>query len=234
MDNAHATHLAEKRMAEWISRQQAQKEEKSGLAGPVDWRTVVTISRQPGAGGHTVAQKVCQAMGPGWKVWDREIIDALAESVNMRREMIESLDENVHSWLEQVVRDVFGVTTMETFAYRRHLAQVLLSIAHQGNAVIVGRGANFLLKHGLNVRLRAGRDFRIKETMAGENMNREQAEKRVREIDKRRAEFTRSVFERDIDDIEAYDMILRTDILGFDVAAAAIVAATKAKISQQA
>lgn len=103
-------------MAEWISRQQAQKEEKSGLAGPVDWRTVVTISRQPGAGGHTVAQKVCQAMGPGWKVWDREIIDALAESVNMRREMIESLDENVHSWLEQVVRDVFGVTTMETFA----------------------------------------------------------------------------------------------------------------------
>ncbi len=70
--------------------------------------------------------------------------------------------------------------------------------------------------------------------MAGENMNREQAEKRVREIDKRRAEFTRSVFERDIDDIEAYDMILRTDILGFDVAAAAIVAATKAKISQQA
>jgi cytidylate kinase len=181
-----------------------------------------------------VAKKVCDALGTGWKVWDREIIDALAESVNMRREMIEALDENVHSWLEQVVRDVFGVTTMETFAYRRHLAQVLLSIAHQGNAVIVGRGANFLLKHGLNVRLRASRDFRVRETMTGENMNREQAEKRVREIDKRRAEFTRSVFERDIDDIEAYDMILRTDILGFDVAAAAIVAATKAKISQQA
>jgi len=221
-------------MAEWVSRQRAQKEGTVSPSGPVDWSTVLTISRQPGAGGHTVAKKVCDALGTGWKVWDREIIDALAESVNMRREMIEALDENVHSWLEQVVRDVFGVTTMETFAYRRHLAQVLLSIAHQGNAVIVGRGANFLLKHGLNVRLRASRDFRVRETMTGENLNREQAEKRVREIDKRRAEFTKSVFERDIDDIDAYDMILRTDVLGFDVAASAIVAATKAKLAQQA
>ena len=221
-------------MAEWVSRQRAQKEGTVSPSGPVDWSTVLTISRQPGAGGHTVAKKVCDALGTGWKVWDREIIDALAESVNMRREMIEALDENVHSWLEQVVRDVFGVTTMETFAYRRHLAQVLLSIAHQGNAVIVGRGANSLLKHGLNVRLRASRDFRVRETMTGENLNREQAEKRVREIDKRRAEFTKSVFERDIDDIDAYDMILRTDVLGFDVAASAIVAATKAKLAQQA
>lgn len=220
-------------MAEWVSRQRAQNEERTDSEGPVDWRTVVTISRQPGAGGHTVAERVCSALGPGWKVWDREIIDALAECANMRREMIESLDENVHSWLEQVVREVFGVTTMETFEYRRHLAQVLLSIAQQGHAVIVGRGANFLLKYGLNVRLQASREFRITETMAGENMDREQAEKRVREIDKRRADFTRSVFECDIDDIEAYDMILRTDVLGFDVATAAIVAAVKAKLAQQ-
>jgi len=189
---------------------------------------VITISRQYGAGGRTVAALVAQKMGPGWEVWDREIIEAMAHNAQARREMIEALDERTRSWIHEMAADIANVPTIEPLGYRRHLTQVLLALAQQGQKVIVGRGANFILKQALNVRLRAALEFRIQQVMRLENIGHDEALRRIHKVDRERADFTRRVFDRDIEDPDAYDMIIRTNAIGFDATAEAIAAAARA------
>ncbi len=222
--------LADRRVREWFLREQARRsqEQANAVIHPARPRPVITISRQYGAGGRTVAALVAQKMGPGWEVWDREIIEAMAHNAQARREMIEALDERTRSWIHEMAADIANVPTIEPLGYRRHLTQVLLALAQQGQKVIVGRGANFILKQALNVRLRAALEFRIQQVMRLENIGHDEALRRIHKVDRERADFTRRVFDRDIEDPDAYDMIIRTNAIGFDATAEAIAAAARA------
>lgn len=220
--------LSDRRVTEWFLREQARKEKEQHPAAPPHGRIIaITISRQFGAGGHTVASKVVEIMGPQWSLWDREIIDQVAQSAQVRSEMVESLDEKTLSWLNQMVRNMLNVRSLEAQEYRRHLVQVLLALAQQGRKVILGRGGNFVLTDALNVRLEASLDFRVRATMERENLSYGEAQDRVVRVDKQRQEFSRGVFERDAEDRSAYDMVLQTDGLGYDAAVSAIVAAAR-------
>lgn len=222
--------LADRRVREWFLREQARRsqEQANAVIRPERPRPVITISRQYGAGGRSVAALVAQKMGPGWEVWDRGIIEAMAHNAQARREMIEALDERTRSWIHEMAADIANVPTIEPLGYRRHLTQVLLALAQQGQKVIVGRGANFILKQALNVRLRAALEFRIQQVMRLENIGHDEALRRIHKVDRERADFTRRVFDRDIEDPDAYDMIIRTNAIGFDATAEAIAAAARA------
>jgi len=216
--------LTDSRIKEWFLREKARMERKNLPCSQRVCR-IITISREYGAGGARIAAKICERLGTNWQVWDKEIIDAVAESAQTRSQMVESLDEHAMSWLEELCRTILNSHVIETRTYCRHLAQVVLALAHQGNKIIIGRGANFLLPQALNIRLRAGLDFRIRNIMESEHLTREEAERKIRHIDRERMEFTRQVFSRDIDDVAGYDMIIRTDSLGLDPTVSAIIAA---------
>jgi len=223
--------LSDRRVTEWFLLERARKEERKAEKQPVGVQPVITISRQYGAGGHSVADKLVTWMGPKWQVWDKEIIEAIAQSAQERTEMVASLDEVTQSWMEQMVRSLFNVRYMEAQAYHRHLAQVLLALAQQGRKVIIGRGANFVLPEALNVRLEAGLDFRVNDIMERYKVTKDEALRKIHEVDRVRADFTKRVFNRDITDRRAYDIIIQTDAIGFDATAAAIAAAANTMFS---
>lgn len=218
---------ADRRVSEWFLREQARRSGREPAAEPAKPMSVITISRQFGAGGHTVAEKLVQALGADWEVWDREIIDQIAHSAETRKDMVEALDERTQSWMDQLARHMLGAHAMEPQGYRRHLVQVLLALGQQGRKIIVGRGANFVLRDALNVRLRAAVEFRTQAVMRLENIGHDEALKQIHRVDHDRAEFTRTLFERDIDDPAGYDLIVQTDNLGLDAAVAAIVGAAR-------
>lgn len=228
MHTAAESRLTDQRFTEWFLTQKAQQERNALTPGP-NVQSVITISRQFGAGGHTVAQRVAARLGPQWQLWDKEVIEKVAQSAQVRTEMVEALDEHTHTWMDEMIRILFKDKVLESLGYRRHLAQVLLALAQQGNKIILGRGANFVLPDALNVRLCASVEFRTKVIMERDHMSHHEALKKVQQADRDRAAFTHSVFNREIDDPSGYDMILQTDTLGFDVAAAVIVAAWQAK-----
>jgi cytidylate kinase len=147
--------------------------------------------------------------------------------------MVEALDERTHSWLTQMVRQLCSVPVMEPQSYRQHLVGVLLVLAQQGKKVVLGRGANFVLREALNVRLEASEGFRVHETMKREGIGHADALRQVHQVDLDRARFSRSVFQQDVDDRKTYDMVLRTDELGYDAAAAAIVGAARVMFGAQ-
>ncbi|MER3473018.1 MAG: hypothetical protein C4335_03080 [Armatimonadota bacterium] len=204
--------LVDQRVTESLIRmrtiEEVQKRERMPMVRPV-----VTISRQMGTGGAEVAQKLVEMLGPPWQMWDQQIIDAIANHADVRKEMVQSLDEHAQNEIDTVVKSLLGVGGIEAPGYRRHLAEVLLTIERAGFAVILGRGANFVLPRALNVRLKASLPVRVQRGMQRRNLSRRQAEQAIRESDKQREAFVRQMFGRDIDEEGAYDMVIYTDDL---------------------
>ncbi|GIV17925.1 MAG: hypothetical protein KatS3mg022_3360 [Armatimonadota bacterium] len=220
--------LVDHRVTESILRlrsiEEIQRRERTRSVLPV-----VTISRQMGTGGSEVAQKLVEILGAPWQVWDQQIIDAIANHAEVRKEMVQSLDEQAQSEIETVVKSLLGVDVIESHSYHRHLAEVLLTIERAGFAIILGRGANFLLPRALRVRLKASLSVRIERVMKQMNLTREQAERAIRRSDRQRAAFVQQMFGRQIDEEGAYDLIIHTDDLSPEGTARIIYAAVLVK-----
>jgi cytidylate kinase len=217
--------LSDQRLKEWFLLEKARKEKVNKPAPSCCKRPVITISRLYGAGGRVIAAKVAEKLGPNWQVWDKELINAVAESAQVRQQMVESMDERCHSWMDDMMKSILNVHYMESEAYHRYLAQVLLALAQQGNKIILGRGANFVLRNALNIRIEAALDFRVKTIMRDEHLSHEDALHLINKIDHERAEFTRRMFSHEAADPSVYDLTMQSDQLGMDATVACIVAA---------
>ena len=57
----------------------------------------VAISRQRGALGSQIGAEAGQRLG--WPVYDRELLDMIAERAVLRTELLESIDEHDRPWL---------------------------------------------------------------------------------------------------------------------------------------
>ncbi|MCC6728970.1 MAG: cytidylate kinase-like family protein [Chthonomonadales bacterium] len=221
--------LSDRRVAAWFATQRAQARKEKAPRHKPEMQPVITISRQFSVGSMSIAQRLADSLGDGWDVWDKELIEAIASSAQVRSEMVEALEANALSWMDQMTRNLFNVPVLEAVTYRHHLALVLLALAQQGCKVIVGRGANFALPHALNVRLEAAREYRVRRTMAHESIGHDEALRQVERVEKDRHEFIANVFGRDAQDRSAYDMVIQVDRLGEEATAAAIVAAVRAR-----
>lgn len=232
MHTPSQAYLAHRRVTEWMLQEQARRsQEEHRQAAPSAVRTVITISRQYGAGGHAIGTRLVEMLGPDWQLWDRELLDAIAQSAQVRQEMVEAMDEHTQSWITNVIEAVFHPLALESHAYRQHLFTVLLAVAQQGRKIILGRGANFVLPDALNVRLRASEEFRVLRTMERLGLDRPHALRLTRQTDKERAHFIRSTFGKDVEDPTEYDMVIQTDHLGMDAAAAAIIAVMNQRLT---
>ena len=188
----------------------------------------IVISRQLGSGGKLVAQRLAERLD--FALWDKNLVDAIANDAYVSRRLVESLDEKTISEIDLLARTIAGHPEAGGFLYKRHLARALLAISKHGNAVIVGRGANFLLPDALSVRVVASESLRIRNLMEYEGVTEEDARRLIRESDHERAAFVRSVYNRDVEDLYAYDLIAVTDCFGVEGVAEIVLTALQRRI----
>lgn len=188
---------------------------------------VITLSRRMGSGARIVAGKLAEDLG--WSLWDRELLDAMAEDANVSRRVVETFDEKTMSELEVFARGALGDHEMGGFIYLRHLAKAVAAIAKLGNAIILGRGANFLLPNALNVRIDADDERRIRNMMSYENLTREEADAKIHASDRERETFLRQTFGKDQIRAEHYDLTIWMDKFSPDDAVKIIKAALEAR-----
>lgn len=225
--STETSNLAEARGREWELLERVRREAAlhPPVTEPEPERTVITISREAGTSAHTVAERVIERLGPEWQLWDREIVDAVAESAKVRAELAATFDETLQSKQERVVRYLTNYWGFKPNKYYQHLVEVMVTLSRQGRKIIIGRGANFVLPHALNIRLSASETFRAQSIAQFEGLTSETASNRMHMLDKERSDFVHAFFGRDIDDSRAYDITLRMDHISLDTAAAAIAAA---------
>ena len=210
------------RRAELAARSRGEEAQGEEARGPV-----ITISRQLGSGGRKVAERLSSILE--WSLWDKELVNAIARNASVRQTVVESFDEKTVSEIEVMARSIMGEHDLGGFLYYRHLARVVLAIGKRGNAVILGRGANFVLKSALNIRIHASHERRLENLMRFEGWTREYAQQQIRRSDRERSQFTKRVYGHDVADCSLYDIVAKTDELDIEGTAGTILTALRFK-----
>lgn len=213
--------LVAQRVSEWQMRSRMGEERPASSQGPCP---VITLSREVGSGGGEIAEILASELR--WDLWDRRLVDEIARTAHVRASVVQSLDEHTMSEISLIAHELMGARLLDT-GYRRHLAEIILTIARHGKAVIVGRGANYLLPRALNVRVIAPLDQRAERLARREQIPVAEARKRCVACDRERADFVRHLFHRDINDPQCYDVVINTGNLNVVRVAHIIVAGVR-------
>ena len=200
------------------------------VEGGVGWGPCLLISRECGAGGADVARLTGRRLG--WQVYDREIVDQISELVHARQQLIQSVDERVRSSWESAWREVLFPDDIGSEKYLRFLHQVVLTLGHHGDVIVLGRGAQYLLPRpcALCIRLVAPREQRVKRVMEDRKITLADAQAFVRQCDAERLSFIRKFFHSDAASPLNYDMVLNMGEMTPPTAAETVLAALHAKL----
>ncbi len=202
--------IIDRQIRRWELGKKRRREEQKAKEEEIFPRTIITMSRERGSRGSFLAKLLAEKLN--YQLIHREIIDFIARDSGVRRRLIESLDERIRSeielWLEGLLRGKY----LDEHDYFLYLMRSVLAIAHHGESVIVGRGANLILglKNGFHIRVVAPMEKRIENLMKYENLSEAEAKKEIKLKDKERKDFIRIFFERDIGAPSSYDMVLNS------------------------
>jgi cytidylate kinase len=194
----------------------------------------LTISRETGAGGSTIAKIVGQKLG--WDVLDKELLDRITQRYHGDRDMLDLVDETPSNWIIDVLGTWMDNAVISHETYLVQLTRIIQAAAKRGKVVFVGRGAQFLLprEQGFSVRLVAPEQFRIENLTRIKGIKETEAKHLLQETDRDRLEFGRRFFSHDVSDPHLYDLIVNTERLGMEGAAELILAAISSRLSGQA
>jgi cytidylate kinase len=173
--------------------------------------TVVTVSRQAGSGGHYLAEQLAKELG--FDFFAKKITQVIAENTHMRTRWVESLDERGISATEDMMAAVVEKHHLWSYEYMQHLVKVIATIGQHGNAVILGRGANFILprEETLRVRVIAPGEVRVKNLADWLKISPEQAKEYIQKTTSARKDFIKKYFKADINDPEHFDLMLNME-----------------------
>lgn len=186
-------------------------------------KSTITISRQFGSGGRTIGRLVAERLG--YKFYDSEMIDEVVKSSGLSREIVEKYDEyatHKSSFLYSIaVNSGIGGYHGLSFADQVHIAQtnVIRELADEGSCVIIGRGADYVLRDRedcFHVFVRADMDFRAKRVLDIYGETDQKIENRLHDKDVKRSVFYRSFTLREWGAIENYDMMLNSGAIGLE------------------
>lgn len=191
----------------------------------------ITISTQLGAGGRELAQRLGGRLG--WRVFDKEILKEIAKSTNTREKILSRLDDHAVGAFEDFVAHLFVPGNLGHPAYVLEMMRVVWAIARQGEAIMLGRGANWLLdpQYGLRVRAIAPVEKRVEWLTRTQAMSAADAIHRVKEDTADRAKFMRQVYKQDIDNPLGYDLVVNLGTLDVEPAVELVVAALSSKLT---
>jgi cytidylate kinase len=194
----------------------AEKKEEVTLA------PVISISREPGGGGRILAQKIAEKHA--LDLFHQEVIHEMAASAKVSKVFMQTFDEKGLSVLEHWIASTVHQRQLWPDQYLQHLMKVIGTIGKHGNAVIIGRGANFILppEGRFRVRVVAPREVRIANVARDYGVSPNEAKRRITRTESERRAFIRKYFNADIADPANYDLVINTETIDIDGAAATV------------
>lgn len=191
---------------------------------------IITISREYGSGGSVVAQRLAQKLGGNWRIFHEEIVNEIAKEARLEKKLIREIDEKHVPLIEELTEDFFGKRYMTLRSYSKHLLKILSVIGLRGNAIIIGRGAQFLFPSAIRVRVIADIEDRIKVIMKFKRVSEKRARQLIDKIDAERNEFNKSLYNHDQRKAHHYDLVIKiSETLTIDDAVKIILTLTKSR-----
>ena len=199
---------------------------------------VITITRQFGSGGSDIARLA--ALELDWEVIDNEFVDEVARRAGLPPDEVAQREERTPGLLERLANTLalgspeMFMTAQAAPSVERDEAtlvkvteRVIAEAAAHGRVVLVGRGAQAVLAQrpdALHVYIVASKAWRAKLAVERLGADPATAAKLVDDTDRRRDEYVKTYYGRARQDIANYDLVVNAERLGFEGAAALIVA----------
>lgn len=174
----------------------------------------ITIARAVGSQGDELAAELAARLH--WHVFDREIVDAIAQNSHVRQDLVRELDERSQSLVHDMVARLLLMASGVSFGnedYHKSLLKTLALLAHRGKAIIVGRGSAYALQGepGLHLRVVGSPEVRTQRLAGYWRIPPDAARRRMEQIDAERRNFIQQHFRQDLDDPHFYDAVFNTD-----------------------
>lgn len=181
----------------------------------------VAISREVGARGGSVARRVAERLG--WQQFHQDTLDFLTRDPVARAELDAELPAGAREWAEFQLARLITKKVIAPDAAAKETVGLLLALAARGEAVIVGRGAGFVLpaKTTLHVRIVAPLDDRIAYMADWLRLSPTEAAAEVADRDAQRGNYL-AHFMTPTTDATAFDLVLNSKRLGLEACAALI------------
>lgn len=179
---------------------------------------VITVSRETGSGGRTLAGRIAKQLG--YDLIDRQIVEKLVEDTGARERLIASLDERTRSGVALWVEGIMTGRYIDESEYANALCRSITTLAEHGDAVIIGRGANVILgpRGGLHVRIIAPPEVRVQNLMRHMGMAPREAREHIDLCDEERRSFYAEFLNADVDNPNDYHLVINTGRISLDVA----------------
>ena len=189
---------------------------------------IVTIGREFGTGGRSIAKELADILGV--KLYDRQLLDFMKERYNLTQEEIDKIKGTKQTWWSEFTRLYHqGMQWSEARYYNNPTEDVtsetlyndeefiLRSLAEQESCVVLGRTGFHIFRDNPNafkVFLIADKAYRREKVARRLNINEGSADALIDKVDEARENFTKTFSGKSRYDARNYDLVL--NVSGLD------------------
>ncbi len=208
---------------------------------------VITIARQVGTGGEDVARIVAAATG--YRLLDYRVVQEAALEAGVSPETVSDAEHKPSFFariLEGLARNpatpasgqwgepinIAATPLLTSMDYRILIQRVVEDFAAHGEVVLLGHGAQFMLKDRadtLRVLISGTVEARTRRLVASMSTDEEKARELVQRTDKERIDYFRTYYDAEWLGCSTYDLIVNTDRLEPQAAADVVLAAIRVR-----
>jgi cytidylate kinase len=203
---------------------------------------VITISRELGSEGDRIAEMICAELGYRWV--DKAMLAQMAQESGMDEEAILALERSIPTRARFTSTDMRSLYSKQPGAwekkaalddetYRRIVRETMERYATAGDAIIIGRGGQMVLRDhpaALHVHLYAPAELRAQRIAQRTGVSEQEAARRVANSDEEKRLFIRFMHDNaNWKDPKYYHLMINTGAVAAEVAARIIMLAAQAR-----
>jgi hypothetical protein len=185
----------------------------------------VTISRETGAGGHTLSKMLQGYLDmkwpltqSDWTVFDKDLVQMAMKEHGMPERFADYLPEKRISEIKSLIGELAGLHP-PLWELNQLVLESLLHLGNIGGVILIGRGSNIItrkLHNGLHLRLVGSLKQRVKRIVDLHKIPASEAKSFIKKEDRERRLWIKDNFNEAIDDPLGYDLTLNTDTLSME------------------
>lgn len=191
---------------------------------------IVTIARHFGAGGRTLGEMIASKLG--FEFYDNELIQRVSTQAKVSVSTVDEMETYTGGVFKRFVSDIVPKGLKDLMVSRKQdnideeiyvdiLKRIINEIADDGNAVIIGRGSQYILRErgdAFHLLITGEKDDRIRFLEEKYHVTHDQAVRAVTQDEHRRANLYQKFGETDYDRPHRYHMVINTSKLDFEIA----------------
>ena len=181
-------------------------------------KVIITIGREYGSGGKAIAEALAKDLGI--KLYDKNLIELIAERHNIDPDVLEATDERISNpFFDPYIS--YGIDTASRSSRLFALqSNIIREAANEDSAIFVGRCANDILweyPDVIRIFIYAPKLDRIQRIMVKEGIAEDlAAEKIVRRMDKARRSYYQFYTDKKWGSSEGMDLLINSSVLGIE------------------